>query len=249
VDFPFGTREFAPRFISHVRFEISHDRLPFDRMVEVAASNARVMTFFQRDPVDFIDDMVMAVSHYVQSGIESLSSIMMDVKLSENHKRAFMRELTAQVMHSLNVNSDIFEMYVMRNIFHIPVDIDLAGSIMESQDFSAVDLDRSFSRDGDSDDLDDEIRELTAKIYQNKEKRKQLLRSVKENEARLKISQTALDRIPAIVELEKAVANAPCDQMDSLLGSMQKLLSEAKRIEPSEPTQSLVFHQTAFNFD
>jgi hypothetical protein len=111
-------------------------------------------------------------------------------------------------------------------------------------------LDRSFSRDTDSDDLDDEIRELTAKIYQSKQKRKQLLSSVKENEAKVKISQMALDRMPPIVELAKLVEKVvPGEQIEGLIESMEKLMRKARRIEGSDSMQSLVFHQAAFSFD
>jgi hypothetical protein len=43
------------------------------------------------------------------------------------------------------------------------------------------------------------------KIYQSNRKRKQLFRSVKANEVKLKILQMVFDWIPTIVELAKAV--------------------------------------------
>jgi hypothetical protein len=226
--------------------EATVNKYPMD---EDAASNARVQTFFQRDPIEFIDDVVMAMSHYVQSGIESLGSVMVNVRLSDNHKRAFMRELTARVMHSLNVNSDIFEMYVMRNIFHIPVDVDFAGSLAQSQDSSAEALDGSFKPAPESDDFDKEILRLRAKIRESNEKRKRLLHSVKENEAKLQISKAALDRMPEILEEAQATADLPCDQINRLIQSMRNLLRKSKAIEVGDAMQSLAFHEAAFSFD
>jgi hypothetical protein len=218
-------------------------------MDESAASNARVKTFFERDPIEFIDDVVAAMSHYVESNIESLGSRMADVHLSDNHKRAFLHDLMARVMHSLNVNSDIFEMYVMRNIFHIPVDVDLAGSLMPSQNSAAEDLDRSFTRDAESDDLDEEIHSLISQIEASKERRRQLVQSIKANEARLKVSQAALNRMPAIAELAQATAAVPVDRINELIQSMTTLLQKAKATAPPDPMQTLAFHQSAFNFD
>jgi hypothetical protein len=74
------------------------------------------------------------------AGIEWLGSVMVDVRISDHHKRSFMRELTTRVMHSLNVNSDIFEIYVMRNIFHIPVDVDLTGSLVRVRRKNSISL-------------------------------------------------------------------------------------------------------------
>jgi hypothetical protein len=115
----------------------------------------------------------MAISHDVQNGIESLGSVMVDVRISDNHKRSFMRDLTARLMHSLNVNSDMLEIYVMRNICHIPVHVDLAGSLVRSPASAADELDRSFERDADPNDLDNEIRALTAEIDGGKERRRE----------------------------------------------------------------------------
>jgi hypothetical protein len=218
-------------------------------MDEAAASNARVKTFFERDPIEFIDDVVAAMSHYVESGIESLGSIMADVRLSDNHKRAFLRELMARVMHSLNVNSDIFEMYVMRNIFHIPVDVDLAGSLMPGPGPDAEDLDRSFGRDADSDDLDEEMRALIAQIEAGKDRRRRLAQSIRASEARLKVSQAALNRMPAIAELAHAAAAVPAGRVDELIRSMSALLQRAEAAEAPASGASLAFHQSAFNFD
>jgi hypothetical protein len=87
-----------------------------------------------------MDTVVTAISHDVQSGIESLGSVMLHVRRSDNHKHSFMSELPARVMHSLNVNSDIFEMYVRCNIFHIPVDIDLTGSLVRVRRKNSISL-------------------------------------------------------------------------------------------------------------
>jgi hypothetical protein len=101
---------------------------------------------------------------------------MADVRISDNHKRSFTRELTAGVMLSLGVNSDTFEIYVMRNIFRIPVRVDLAGSLVRSPASVADELDRSFERDGDPDDLDDEIQAPTAEIDRENERWRQRVR-------------------------------------------------------------------------
>jgi hypothetical protein len=52
----------------------------------------------------------------------------------------------------------------MHNILQIPLHVDLAGSLVRSPASAADELDRSFDRDADSDDLDDEIPALTAEI-------------------------------------------------------------------------------------
>jgi hypothetical protein len=218
-------------------------------MEGLASSNARVKIFFERDPIEFIDDVVMAMSHYVRSGIDSLSSVMVDVRLSDNHKRSFIRDLAARVKHSLDVNSDIFEMYVMRNIFHIPVDVDLAGSVVQSQESAVDDLDRSFGRDAESDELDEEIRALQAQIYKSNERRKKLVREAKQTEAKLKISKAALERMPAIMELAQAVEAVPSKRINELIQSMEDLLRRSRAAEGTEEVQSLAFQQAAFTFD
>jgi hypothetical protein len=216
---------------------------------EAIASNARVRSYFQRDPIEFVDDIVMAMSHYVNNGIESLASVMTDLHLSENHKRAFIRELKSRVVLSLDRNSDIFEMYVMRNIFHIPVDADLVGMMAPEPEGDPGDLNQSFHATDESDKLDRELIAITREIQDAQARQRELAASIRATETQLKVCELVLARLPDVVELAEAADKLPTKRIDQLIQAMEAMLEAARAAEARAPAQSLAFHQAAFKFD
>jgi hypothetical protein len=191
----------------------------------------------------------MAMSHYVKTGIESLVSVMTDVRLSENHKRVFVRELKSRVVLSLDRNSDIFEMYVMSNIFHIPVDADLVGIMAPDPDGDMRDLSQSFRTSDESDELDRELAAVTREIHNAQARQRELATSICTTETQLKVCELVLARLPDVVGLAEAINELPADRIDQLIQAMEGILETARTAEARTPAQSLAFHQAAFKFD
>jgi hypothetical protein len=214
-------------------------------------SDPRVRTFFQTDPVSFIDEVVASMSHYVSGGLESLSSMLSDRSLgvSPNHKAALVQNLNQKIQTSLTLNADIFEMYLLRNIFHIPVDVDLAGVIMDSHNEQSASFDGA-AFGPDSEDLDQHLADLHHQIGEAQFRRKRLANSIQSTRLQLKISEQCLARLPALSQLRAAAAALPVNRVEKLREELVQLLERSRSLaQDADPVKSLAFHKGAFVFD
>jgi predicted nucleic acid-binding Zn-ribbon protein len=141
-------------------------------------------------------------------------------------------------------------MYVMRNIFHIPVDVDLAGALVSSESDHAFDLDHSSGFGADVGDFDQRLRALHRQIDEAQFRRKQLASSIQTTRAQLKISEACLSRMPQITELHAAANSLPVDRIEQLREKVIELLGKSRELSSeSDPKRSLAFHKEAFVFD
>ena len=215
-------------------------------MSESVASVARARTFFGFNPVDFVDDIVCAMSYYISSCLEAISAKLAEVRVSPNHKQRFMRELSEVVQKSVNKNADLFELFVMRNIFHIDIDVDLAGALTAPEvheDGGGVSMIQ-----GDSDDgTDAELEALYAEIEKETRRRCELIKTIRQEEAQLAIAEALEKRLPEIEELGKCAHELPSDEVNEKIRRFEDILEHLKSHRRSEP--SLEFQKQAFRFD
>ena len=182
-----------------------------------AASNARIRSFFQFDPLEFVDEVVIATSEYINGGLESLTAIL-DLQDSPPAAKAeLLRQLNKRLQKSLNLNSDLLEMFVMRNIFWVDIDVDLAFELS-----STVPQSPAVALDGDDGDrLDEELESLRASIASEAERRARLIQSIRGNEEKARAASLVAERAPAIESLLKDIEALPVGDVSRALTLLQ----------------------------
>ena len=71
-------------------------------------STSRVRSFFNFEPLDFIDDTVNAVAIYAADAIVSLAAFMKEDKVPDNEINKIKNKLNQRVAEELNRNSELF---------------------------------------------------------------------------------------------------------------------------------------------
>ena len=228
-------------------------------MNESSHSNARVRSFFKFDPIEFSDDVVCALSSYISSAIDSLVSLMSKVDVSEKDKRTFISNLISVMQESLDKNADKFEAYILRNIFDISVNVDLAAAIDtpkkgESSNNSVHDsfgINDIDEEDLDENELDNELTQLYNKIQSEQNKRIELLASIKGNRVKLNEAKQIVERLPKINQIINLASQLPKNDIQDLENKIQNLLDTAKGIlnKTVNEKKSIEFEKEAFQFD
>ena len=211
------------------------------------SSNARVKTYFQFDPLELIDDIVCATSQYVNDGIESLYALFAQLDMSENIKNEFITKLSQKIQESLNKNSDLFELYLMRNIFVIPIDVDLA-SALDIEENKNIEDNNNFIVENE--DFDSEIIALYDKINELKTEHSFLIESIKRNKINLYISDRIIERIPdfqEIIGMYNSIPNEKITQLNLLSQEISSLLNNFKNDD--NLIEKNKFNEKSFVFD
>lgn len=215
-------------------------------MSEAVASVARARTFFGFNPVDFVDDIVCAMSFYISSCMEAISAKLAEVQISPNHKQRFIKELTDAVQKSVNKNADLFELFVMRNIFHIDTDVDLASALSAPTVEKSRDNVSVMNEDTD-DGIDAELEALYAEIETESRRRCELIQKIKQNDAQLTIAEALEKRRPELEALARESQTLPSAEITEKIRSFEDILDRLKSRRRSQP--SLAFQKQAFQFD
>ena len=215
-------------------------------------SNGRVRQFFGFDPVEFVDDVVCATSFYINGLQESLSSLLSAESISQNRQNEIKTKLFSALQSSIDLNSDIFELYLMRNIFHIPVDADLTSELVSNSTKNIpIQSETSFSYDlEEEEELDSELRNLYQQIREEQEKRHSLQQSIFKHKINLQQTQEITKRSTQINNIIRSAQELPTQQIDELHDKLQKVYQKAKSFQSDfSDKQTLAFHQSAFSFD
>lgn len=213
-------------------------------------SITRAKTFFGMNPVTFVDDVVCAVSTYIQNASEAMSAKLLEVKASTNHKYKFERDLKIAMQESINRNSDLFELYVLRNIFHVDVDVDLASAITRNESTIEEESSSNFKfTHEDGEGLDERLEQLYKEIHEEQVRSKQLAAEIKANQAQLEIYKLILKRLPAIRQLADSIRTLPTDDIDRMRARLEEILERTRSVQPESPEKSLAFHKGAFIID
>lgn len=211
------------------------------------SSNSRIKSYFNFDPIELIDDIVCAVSQYINDGIESLAALLIQLDNNEETRNRVINKITELMQDSLNRNSDLFELYLMRNIFVIPVDVDLASAIDSAESDQSFDVSNNLSHENE---LDEEIENLYKKINEQKLVYLSHLKNIKENEIQSQIYEQIISRVPILEKLLLEYQELPQQKLDELVSLAEdcfNLSKNAKSINDSE--HLLEFHKKSFNFD
>lgn len=202
-------------------------------------SNARIRSYFGFDPVEFVDDIVVATSEYINGSLESLAAAVSVQDMPIDAKEKFMGKVNSRMQRSLNINSDLLEMYVMRNIFWIDVDVDMAAELRQA-DKSAV----SISVDMDYDDgTDRRLKDLYAEISSESSKRTALLHAIDATEKQCKVAEQIVARRAEIDALLGELQSLPTDRVESAVSVLQSY-KDLMNSRPArrQPSQSFVFN-------
>ena len=169
-------------------------------------ANIRVRSFFGFDPNAMIDDIASSVMYYINSNINALAPLL----TGDSGER--MNEFITRLQESYIKNMDLFELYTMRNIFDIPLDLDLVD--VEQEQESDIKLDDSFV--ADSNDYDNELLALYQRFNEQQEQKKMHVNNINELESQLSINQQILQRAAKIKSIISEAHSLPVNRVQQL---------------------------------
>lgn len=219
-------------------------------------SNPRVRSFFKFDPIEFSDDVICSLSFYINNAIDTINSLLTKVEVSENIKLKFQNDLITKLQNSIDVNADKFELYIMRNIFDISVNIDLTPDIDTPKKVRNSDKDGLDDFDDDDNDFDDtelnqNLTDLYEQIQDAQAQRVQLVTSIKSNKAKLYEANELLKRMPSINKIIELAEQLPASEIEGLAQRIKDLLDRVKELEDLDENEkrSVEFDKASFTFD
>ena len=174
-----------------------------------SASNARIRSFFEFDPLDFIDEVVIATSEYINGGLASLTAVVDLQDVAARARSDFLQQLNKRLQKSLNVNSDLLEMFLMRNIFWIDVDVDLAFEFSRSDPQNL----EPEPDDADETELDKQLESLRAEIGKELARRMQLQEQIRANSEREMVASIVAQRETDVTELIHDIKSLPVEEV------------------------------------
>ena len=174
-----------------------------------SASNARIRSFFEFDPLDFIDEVVIATSEYINGGLASLTAVVDLQDVAARARSDFLQQLNKRLQKSLNVNSDLLEMFLMRNIFWIDVDVDLAFEFSRSDPQNL----EPEPDDADETELDKQLESLRAEIGKELARRMQLQEQIRANSERELVASIIAERETDVTELIHDIKSLPVEEV------------------------------------
>lgn len=221
-------------------------------------SDPRIRSFFGFDPLVMIDDIICATSHYINNGIDSLYSLLSQYNLSDERKTEITRKLAYKLNESFNKNSDMFEMYCMRNIFPIHVDIDLCDALINSEKSAPASPYRNqIGPDEDIDEVSETLDQQLLEIQKNIEDQKtiyyDLVQSIRSKKVQLCVSQKLLERKPRIEHLINKYKQIPAEKIANITQQMTACLEMVEKyaniLAEEEQHKRLSYHKNTFKFD
>lgn len=217
-------------------------------------SNPRIRSFFKFDPIEFSDDVICSLSFYINNTIDTINSLLTSIEVSEKNKSIFQNELVTKLQNSIDENADKFELYIMRNIFDISVNIDLTSDIDTPKKKSDED-EQKFSDNQDDDfddkDLDRQLAELYAQIQESQAKRVQLVTTIKTNKAKLNEVRELTKRLPDINRIIELTQQLPSDEIKKLSNTFNDLLQQVQDLANRKQSEKKLFEneKNSFEFD
>ncbi|KAK8898859.1 hypothetical protein M9Y10_001151 [Tritrichomonas musculus] len=217
-------------------------------------SNPRIRSFFKFDPIEFSDDVICSLSFYINNTIDTINSLLTSIEVSEKNKSIFQNELVTKLQNSIDENADKFELYIMRNIFDISVNIDLTSDIDTPKKKSDED-EKKFSDNQDDDfddkDLDRQLAELYAQIQESQAKRVQLVTTIKTNKAKLNEVRELTKRLPDINRIIELTQQLPSDEIKKLSNTFNDLLQQVQDLANRKQSEKKLFEneKNSFEFD
>lgn len=224
------------------------------RTEEVSYSNPRIRSFFKFDPIEFSDDVVCALSFYLNQAIDSIISLLTNVPTSESRKKKFQNDLITKLRNSIDENADKFELYIMRNIFDISVNIDVTADIDTPKKVKGNEeggFDEMEEEDFNDEKLDKKLDELYAQIQDCQAQRVQLVTSIKSNKAKLNEANALVARLPKINEIIKLAEQLPEREIESLAQRMKDLFDRVQDLASHDQNEkrSFEYDKASFVFD
>lgn len=198
----------------------------------------RIRSYFRFDPTEFVDDVVVAVSSYINAAIESLSAMMADIHVSQSTKKDFKEKIIKKMQQSLLTNADIFEGYLLRNIFSIPIEVDLAEALTApstpKKSFLEDGTESVINEEEDEVDYDSQLDQLYKQIHQAQEKNLQLAQENKALKIQVMEDNKLKELIPKMLEIAKEAEQLSANEIEQLCQQMKNLQMKfnTRTIEP-----------------
>ncbi|EAX95489.1 hypothetical protein TVAG_222860 [Trichomonas vaginalis G3] len=222
------------------------------------SSSSRVKSFFQFDPCDLIDDTISAVTQYINDALVSFSEHLKASKFSQSEIDEIRAKITREISNSLAVNADLFEMYLLRNIFNIPLSIDLASVVTNNFTENSATSD-SIASIADipsikttNKDLNDQIEDLRQQIIHKHKQYTELCHSIQEKEVQALYLENLVKRFDRIEKVLKQISSLPTEEARKLCESSEDCLRKAQEIQErvqSATQNNLNFQKNSFTFD
>ena len=220
-------------------------------------STSRVRSFFNFEPIDFIDDTVNAVAIYAADAIVSLAAFMKEDKVPDNEINKIKNKLNQRVAEELNRNSELFGLYLIRNIFNIPASIDLAAALTQrgAEDQESTEIQEDVVTGVSPEEMgqvDKEIESLIAQISERHDHYTQLCNSIRKNESEaifLEELTKRISKIENIVERTNALPFQQLGQIDNMANDCMQLVQSMMQTKDLSATQSVDQHSRDFTFD
>lgn len=221
--------------------------------MENVESNTRIRQFFGFDPIEFVDDVVCSTSYYINGLKESLSSLLTSESISQNKQNEIKSKLFTALQASIDLNSDIFEMYLMRNIFHIPVDVDLTSELSTPSknisEFDNLSSESIINENTNEEELDNELEELYEQIRNAQNEQQRLKQQIRSKKTMIKQTNEIIKRTDLIDEIIRNANEIPMEQIDELLKNLQGTYQKAKTYHSDVSENKLLYHKSSFTFD
>lgn len=218
-----------------------------------AYSNPRVRQFFKFNPIDFFDDTIDAISYYINSALDSFRSLLDSVKASDSNKFNFVSDLIAKLQNSVDENADIFELYAMRNIFDISVNVDLMPDIDTPKKKKSDDpneFNEMAADDFNDDELDAQLADLYRQIQTEQARRVELLTSLKTNTIKLNEARQLVQRLPNINKIIDMIKQLPVEETEQRSQKFREFKDIVKNMAQEVDSQkTLEYEKQAFTFD
>lgn len=224
-------------------------------------STSRVRSFFNFEPVDVIDDAVNAVAVYAADVIVSLTTCLKEDGFPDNEVTKIKNKLNQRVAEELNKNSELFILYLLRNVFNIPASVDLAAaytapSTHNDDDLSKSDISHEEPITGVSEDqmkaIDTEIDKMLAQINGKYDEYVEMCKSIRANETEAVYLDKILERLNKIESIVDRVNELPTDRLENVNTKLKECIQETESmIEKTrkDANSSIEQHKRSFDFD
>lgn len=225
----------------------------------IVSSSSRVKTFFNFDPYELIDDTVSAVTQYITDALMSFTECLKGNRFTQDEANQISAKLQREISKSLAENADLFEMYLLRNIFNVPLNVDLgqnlnddfqeSSNLMESMMSSNMDISSIQSMNNE---LDAEIESLRAQIIERYQQYIDLCKRIQKNELEALYLEKLISRFDKIESILHSISQLPTEQAKLLCQKTEECLKKAQQINEAKQrslNDSLALQKASFTFD
>jgi len=225
------------------------------KMSDTPYADARSESYFHITPEKLTSDAMEAVHTYLGDGIDSINFyIDQNTSLSEQAKNQFISQLRIEIAKAANENSRIFQLYIARNVFKIPAQIDISEALAKmkrnhrSENESVEEIEEN-QLDNDIQEVNNELDSLYKQIQEEKNKYMAIRAEYISNLQTLQALNELKPHYQKFAEIQSLMKKlSPC-HLGQIKSRFEALISQANKIaEQQIRNQNLEFFKESFQF-